>query len=76
MMQPYKDRTGDSGIAAYELGEGSITIEFHKGGVYLYNAERPGASHVHEMRKLAEFGDGLNTYINKFVRRNHAGKIR
>jgi hypothetical protein len=75
-MKPYKDIGGDSGVMAYEIGDGSITVEFSKGGVYLYSNERPGSPHVAEMQRLAEAGDGLNAYINKFVRKNYAKKIR
>lgn len=74
-MTPYKDINSDSGVMAYEIGEGSITVAFSKGGVYLYNAERPGLSQVVEMQRLAKNGDGLNTYINKFVRKNYADKL-
>ncbi len=74
-MQPYKDIAGDSGVAAYEIKPGSITIQFRKGGTYLYDASNPGAQHVVEMQRLAEAGDGLNAYVNKFVRNAHALKL-
>lgn len=76
-MQPYKDITGDSGIARYEIGEGSITIEFSRtGGIYRYDTTKPGSEHVAEMQRLALLGDGLNAYINRYVRKNYAEKIR
>lgn len=74
-MQPYKDIDGDSGVAAYEIGQGSITVQFSKGGTYLYNGSAPGAAHVAEMQRLAQAGDGLNAYINKYVRKNYAAKL-
>ena len=74
-MQPYKDIGGDSGVAAYEIGPGSITIQFARGGTYLYNASAPGPAHVAEMQRLAQAGDGLNTYINKYVRKKFAAKV-
>lgn len=74
-MTPYKDLNGDSGVMAYEIGDGYITVAFSKGGVYHYNAERPGLSQVVEMQRLAESGNGLNAYINKFVRKNYADKL-
>jgi hypothetical protein len=75
-MTPYRDRDGDSGITAYEIGDDSIKIEFKDGSRYFYDATAPGARHVEEMCRLAESGDGLNTYINRYVRSNHAGKLR
>lgn len=74
-MQKYDDIHGDSGIAAYEISSGSIAVQFSKGGTYLYNESKPGAAHVTEMQRLAQAGDGLNTYINKFVRKNFAKKL-
>lgn len=74
-MQRYKDTDGDSGIAAYETGPGSITIRFADGGTYLYDASAPGAKHVAELQRLARRGNGLNTYINKYVRSNYAARL-
>ena len=74
-MQAYPDADHDSGISAYEIGPGSITIRFVDGGVYLYDASAPGAKHVAAMQRLARTGRGLNTYINKHVRQNFAAKL-
>ena len=74
-MQRYRNIGGDSGVAAYELGPGSITVRFENDGTYLYDGSRPGASHVAEMRRLAQAGRGLATYINQFVRDNYADKL-
>lgn len=74
-MQPYKDIDGDSNVAAYEIGQGSISVQFSNGGTYLYNGSAPGAAHVAEMQRLAQTGDGLNAYINKYVRKNYAAKL-
>ena len=74
-MQQYSDRSGDSGVVAYEIGPGSIAVQFSRGGTYLYNNSKPGAEHVAEMQRLAQLGDGLNAYINKFVRKSYAQKI-
>lgn len=74
-MQQYKDNNGDSGVAAYEIGSDSITVQFLKGGTYRYNASKPGAIHVAKMQRLAQAGDGLNEYINRFVRKEYFEKI-
>jgi hypothetical protein len=73
-MQTYAGR-GDSGIAAYEIGPGWIKIRFTDGGTYLYDDSAPGAVHVREMQRLAQSGEGLNTYINKHVRENYAARL-
>jgi hypothetical protein len=74
-MRPYKDTDDDSGVSGYEIGQGSIVVQFQKGGTYVYNAFRPGAAHVAEMQRLAQLGDGLNAYINKFVKKRFAAKL-
>lgn len=74
-MKSYRDVDGDSGVAAYEIGDGQIKIQFHRGGTYMYNISRPGLSHVAEMQRLAEAGNGLNAYINKYVRKDYAEKL-
>lgn len=75
-MERYRDIDNDSGVTGYEFDEGSITIFFRNGGVYRYDSSRPGGAHVEEMKRLAQLGDGLNRYINKFVRKGYVAKIR
>lgn len=69
------DINGDSGVAAYESGADYIKVQF-KGNttIYLYNYSAPGAAHVEEMKRLAATGDGLNSYISKYVKSNYADK--
>lgn len=74
-MQPYVDRSGRSGIVAYELGDSWIKIRFRDGDTYLYDANQPGAAHVRAMARLARAGAGLNTYISRHVRDRFAGKL-
>ena len=64
-MKRYRGGDGDSGIAAYACGPGWIEVRFRRGGTYRYDARHPGLAHVLEMQRLAEAGDGLNTYINR-----------
>ena len=74
-MKRYRGADGDSGVAAYECGPDWITIRFRRGGTYLYDTERPGTRHVLAMQRLAESGDGLNTYINQHVRDNYSKRL-
>ena len=64
-----------SGVAAYECGPGWIAIRFHHGGTYLYDGRHPGTVHVLEMQRLADGGQGLNTYINQYVRDDYAERL-
>jgi hypothetical protein len=76
MKIPYKSKSPNTGVSSYELLDDAILLEFtdHK-FQYLYNAEKPGSKHVAIMRKLAEQGKGLSTYINQHVRENYARKL-
>lgn len=74
-MKPYRGADGDSGVAAYESGPGWIVVRFHRGGTYRYDDTHPGRLHVLEMQRLADAGDGLNTYINQHVRDDYAQRI-
>lgn len=74
-MIPYLNLGGNSGVTAYELGKDYIIVEFRGKSLYLYNYERPGRVDVENMKKLAVHGQGLNTYINKYVRKKYARKI-
>ncbi|HKO89026.1 MAG TPA: hypothetical protein VJU83_11000 [Burkholderiales bacterium] len=75
-MKRYKNLGGDAGIRAYEIDEGAITIQFEDGSTYRYTDSVTGADHILEMRRLADAGEGLTTYINRFVRERYAKKLR
>lgn len=74
-MISYKDANRDSNIIAYEYGDGYIIVQFRDGGQYEYTNQSAGIHHIQEMKKLADIGDGLNAYINKFVKKNYSRKI-
>jgi hypothetical protein len=64
-MTLYSNRSGTSGIYAYETGEDFIKIRFvtdHE-NIYLYNEKLNGKKHIDRMKKLARQGSGLSTYI-------------
>ena len=72
-MQRYRNE--NSGIVAYEIGNDYIKVQFTDGKIYLYNYITPGKEDVDMMKRLAEAGEGLTTYINRYVRDTHAGRI-
>ena len=73
-MTKYKNLSGESGISAYESGEDYIRVEFRDQDVYLYTDKSAGAEHIAEMKRLAEEGRGLNTYISQNVKANYEKK--
>lgn len=69
-MERYLDLDNDSGVVAYEIGETYIRVKFsgtHQ--VYTYSYRSAGANRVEEMKRLAESGDGLNSYIMKYAKK-------
>jgi hypothetical protein len=73
-MKQYGTPGRDTGIAAYEVGEDFIRLQFVDGSVYLYTGARPGREHVEQMKKLAAAGEGLTTYVNQHVRKAYASR--
>jgi len=76
IMTPYKNIHGNSNVLSYEITEISIHVLFKSGTQrnYLYDSNKPGAAIVETMKKLAQQGYGLNSYISKTVKSNFAKK--
>jgi hypothetical protein len=71
-MKKYLNKSGKSGVRFYETGKDYIKILFVKESKsYLYNYVKPGKTHVEKMKKLAEEGLGLSTYISQHVKENY-----
>lgn len=71
-MQRYRNVQGDSGVAAYETGPDYIRVKFRHGGTYEYAYATTGQLHVEQMKVLAASGQGLATFISKFVKATYA----
>jgi hypothetical protein len=74
-MEQYKNRSNDSGVVAYEIGRGSITVEFINGEKYLYTNESAGGENISTMQRLAEQGAGLSTFISQHAHDRYAKKL-
>lgn len=68
-MERYKNSGGDSGVSSYEIGSNYITVKF-SGNIraYRYSYRKAGQYHVEAMKRLAQSGSGLNSYINRYVK--------
>jgi hypothetical protein len=76
IMEQYKNLGGDSGVTAFEIGDGSITVYFNDGSQYLYTNQSAGPGNITEMQRLARAGQGLNSFINRVVKHGYARKLR
>ena len=64
-MNIYKDLSGRSAIAGYDIKPGAIVIEFRSGAIYTYSYGSAGAETVDEMIRLALAGRGLATFVSR-----------
>jgi hypothetical protein len=75
-VQRYKNRSGESGVVAYDIDAGQIIVEFRNGERYLYTEDSAGAANVAQMQALAEAGHGLSSFISQHVHDRYARKIK
>ena len=73
-MPRYLNKHGDSPIIAYESGPTWILVRYQDGRVYRYTNASTGTTHVRAMKRLAEAGEGLSTYISQQVRERYQEK--
>lgn len=62
-----------SGVTAYRIEKEAIDVVFTD-MVYRYSYKAPGKTHVEKMKKLAQEGIGLSTYISQKIRNDYEGK--
>jgi hypothetical protein len=75
-MTPYRDVSGRSGVESYETQPKAIIVRFKRtGDTYLYDYSKPGKEMVEEMKRLAESGRGLATYVSQVVKGRYAKKL-
>ncbi|HEY0029256.1 MAG TPA: hypothetical protein VGC65_00745 [Bacteroidia bacterium] len=74
-MNLYKKTNSDSGVYAYEIKPEAIVVQFNDGKTYLYTYQSAGRKYIEEMKRLAETGKGLTTFINKNVKKKYEKKL-
>jgi hypothetical protein len=75
-MVRYLDRTGTSGVTAYELGRDFVRVEFEGEHVYRYTYRSAGRLNIERMKSLAIRGEGLNTFIDSNAKMLYEAKER
>jgi hypothetical protein len=75
-MDRYKNLSGESGVERYQLGEGSILVQFSNGSLYEYTNASAGGDAIATMHRLAVVGRGLSSFISTSVREKYSRKIR
>lgn len=75
-MERYRNLGGDSNIVEFAIESDSITVRFRDGSLYLYDYRSPGGGDVEHMKKLAESGQGLNSFISRVVKKRYSSKLK
>lgn len=75
-MERYANLGGNSGVVGYEIGDDFIRVQFSDGSIYLYTYTSAGSKNIEQMKRLARIGRGLNSFINRNVRKAYARKER
>lgn len=66
-LQPYGNRHGDSGVTAWAIVGGILSVEFAGDPVYVYSARDVGADTYVRLCAAARAGRGLSTMISREV---------
>jgi hypothetical protein len=75
-MKKYKNTSGKSTVATYEVAKDSVTVGFTSCSVYIYTNQSAGSSNIRQMKALALSGKGLSAFIENNVKERFARKIR
>lgn len=68
-MEKYQNKSGNSPIVNFEIGDDFIKVKFKGGKDYIYSYKgKAGKYNVDIMKSLAISGKGLSTYITKNVK--------
>lgn len=71
-MQQYLNVDGDSNVEAYNIGIDYIDVKFFGTvRIYRYSYSSAGKENVEVMKRLAQAGNGLNSFINRNVRNRY-----
>jgi hypothetical protein len=75
-MKTYKNLSGKSTVASYELAKDFVTVSFTNQEKFRYTNQSAGSANVKQMKVLAESGKGLGTFIEAKVKKLFDKKIR
>lgn len=73
-MEKYANLGGRSGVREYNIGHDYILVKFSDGSLYKYSYISAGVEIIEEMKRLAERGYGLNSFIMRKARTKYEWK--
>ena len=74
MMMRYGNRSGNSGVIAYEIKRDRIRVKFVDGAIYTYTYRSAGRGNIECMKTLARSGKGLSGFISTHVKDRYSAK--
>lgn len=75
-MKKYKNLSGKSTVAAFEIAKDYMKIGFTSHEVYRYSNQSVGGDNLKQMKTLALAGKGLGTFIETKAKDKSDRKIR
>lgn len=63
-MQQYSNNSGKSSVVAYYIGADFVVVQFPHNMFYKYTYSSAGQTAIEAMKRFAESGSGLGTYIS------------
>ena len=72
----YKNLSGDSKVAGYEIRKDGITVRFADCSVYRYTNQSADPANISKMKSLAAAGKGLGTFIGANVKERFLRRVR
>lgn len=76
MLIRYKNLSGASKVARYEIAKDSVTVRFADSSVYIYTNQSADPVNISKMKTLAVAGKGLGTFIDANLKDRFMRKIR
>ena len=76
MFKRYKNLSGHSKVASYEIVKDAMTIRFADASVYRYTNQSADPANISKMKELAIAGKGLGTFIDANVKDRFLRKVR
>ena len=76
MFKKYKNLSGKSKVARYEIAKDGMTIRFADATVYRYTNQSADPANISKMKELALAGKGLGTFIDANVKDRFLRKVR
>ncbi|HEX4046512.1 MAG TPA: hypothetical protein VH309_01685 [Elusimicrobiota bacterium] len=72
----YKNLSGKSTVAKFEVKKDGITVRFTDHSVYRYTNQSADPANISKMKTLALAGKGLGTFIDANVKDRYQRKVK